>query len=150
MISKEDIALSPKEILGWRHFAHMADVGVIGYGPTPHWAFEQAARAMTAVITDERIDLPDYATVFCEGTSLDDLFFAWLNAVAYEMAVRGMIFGDFVVRLADGRLCAAAYGEAIDQKRHQPACEVKGATYTELRVAQSRNGVWTAQCVIDV
>jgi tRNA nucleotidyltransferase (CCA-adding enzyme) len=143
-------SFAPKDLLGWRHFSHVADIGVMGFGPGPHWAFEQAAMAMTAVITDQHIDLPDYATIFCEGESLEDLFVAWLNALVYEMAVRNMIFGGYVVRIADRRLCGAAYGETIDQKKHQPACEVKGATYTELRVAKSESGIWTAQCVIDV
>jgi tRNA nucleotidyltransferase (CCA-adding enzyme) len=28
--------------------------------------------------------------------------------------------------------------------------EVKGATYTALRVAQEADGAWVAQCVVDV
>lgn len=147
---RSDPSISPEELLGWRHFSHEADIGVAGFGPAPHWAFEQAALAMTRAITDEPIGLPDYAMIFCEGDGVEDLFFAWLNAITYEMAVRSMVFGDYVVRIAGRRLCAAAYGEPIDQKRHQPACEVKGPTYTELRVTQAANGIWTAQCVIDV
>jgi len=34
--------------------------------------------------------------------------------------------------------------------RHQPTVEVKGATYTELKVAQDALGQWVAQCVVDV
>lgn len=141
---------SPRDLIGWRHFPHVADVGVIGYGPTAELAFEQAALGMSAVITAEPIDLPDYALIFCEAQSIEDLFFAWLNAVTYEMAVRRMIFGAFVVCISGRKLCGAAYGEPIDQKKHQPACEVKGPTYTELKVLQGDDGVWTAQCVIDV
>ncbi len=36
----------------WEHFEHGADIGVRGIGPTPASAFEQAALALTAVITD--------------------------------------------------------------------------------------------------
>lgn len=142
--------LGSVDLLGWRHLPHGADIGVAGFGPTPHWAFEQAAVALTRLITEEPIALPDHVLVFCEADNLEDMFVAWLNALAYEMAVRDMIFGDFVVRISGRRLCAAAYGEAIDQKRHQPACEIKGATYTALRVASADNGVWTAKCVVDV
>lgn len=38
----------------------------------------------------------------------------------------------------------------MDMRWHQPAVEIKGATYTALRVAQENNGVWIAQCIVDV
>ena len=41
-------------------------------------------------------------------------------------------------------------GEPIDATRHHPAVEVKGATYTALRVACGDDGMWTAQTVVDV
>lgn len=106
--------------------------------------------AMTAIVSDAPVELSGYAAIFCRADSVEDLFVAWLNAVTYEMAVRDMIFGAFVVRIGGERLCGAAYGEIIDVGRHQPACEIKGATYTELAVKQSENGLWLAQCVVDV
>jgi SHS2 domain-containing protein len=66
------------------------------------------------------------------------------------MAVGGMIFGDFRVTITGDELHAVARGEPVDQKRHHPACEIKGATYTELRVAQTEDGLWMARCVVDV
>lgn len=37
---------------GWEHFQHMADIGVHGWGATLAEAFEQAALALMAVVTD--------------------------------------------------------------------------------------------------
>jgi SHS2 domain-containing protein len=34
--------------------------------------------------------------------------------------------------------------------RHQPAVEVKGATYTNLLVTHTPDASWLAQCVVDV
>ena len=56
----------------------------------------------------------------------------------------------FEVALLDNELNATAWGEPIDRSRHRPAVEVKGATYTQLRVEQTANGGWIAQCVVDV
>ena len=56
----------------------------------------------------------------------------------------------FQVRIEGRRLFATAWGERIDVTRHQPAVEVKGATYTNLSVRQEPNGLWVAQCVVDV
>lgn len=63
------------------------------------------------------------------------------------MAVRRMLFSEFNVALTDGKLIAQARGEEIDIGRHQPAVEVKGATFTELRVARA-NGEWLVQTVV--
>jgi tRNA nucleotidyltransferase (CCA-adding enzyme) len=41
------------------------------------------------------------------------------------------------------------WGEPVDRARHAPACEPKGATLTELRVAKNE-GLWSAGCIIDV
>ena len=41
-------------------------------------------------------------------------------------------------------------GEVVDIERHEPAVEVKGATYSLLEVAQTDGGDWIAQCVVDV
>ncbi|WP_432215062.1 archease [Salmonella enterica] len=47
------------------------------------------------------------------------------------------------------RLKGEARGERVDAKRHQPAVEVKGATFTALRVA-NENSRWLAQTVVDL
>ncbi|HET20312.1 MAG TPA: archease, partial [Chromatiales bacterium] len=60
-----------------------------------------------------------------------------------------MLFGRFEVRIETGRLRATAWGEPVDQARHQPAVEVKGATLTQLAVRQEGD-LWVAQCVVDV
>jgi len=61
-----------------------------------------------------------------------------------------MLFAAFVVTIEDSCLNATAWGEAVDPVRHEPAVEVKGATYTELRVERQADGHWLAQCVVDV
>lgn len=135
----------------WEHFPHDADIGVRGMGETPSAAFEQGAVALTAVIADPQSVKPlEAVTVQCEADDPELLFVEWLNALVFEMATRGMIFGRFAVAIADTRLDATAWGEPVDVARHRPAAEVKGATYTQLQVAQDEDGTWMAQCVVDV
>jgi SHS2 domain-containing protein len=74
----------------------------------------------------------------------------WLNALVYEMAVRRMILARFRVIIEGDRLQATAWGEEADVPKHEPAVEVKGATYTDLFVGQDPHGAWVAQCVVDV
>jgi protein archease len=135
---------------GWEHFPHDADIGVRGRGPTPAKAFEQAAHALTAVITHAGVRPHVGVEVQCEAPDLELLFVEWLNAIIYEMAVRKMLFGRFAVRIDGTRLTGMLWGEPVDILRHAPACEPKGATYTALRVAKELDGMWTAACIVDV
>lgn len=143
--------VSPAHIPGWVHFAHAADIGVCGVGASAAEAFEQAALALTAVVTDPADVRPrTRVEVSCAAPELDLLLVDWLNAVVYEMATRNMLFSRFAVRLDDGALQATLAGEAVDVGRHHPAVEVKGATYTSLSVQRRADGLWEARCVVDV
>ena len=142
-------AVSPA-LARWEHFPHAADVGVRGFGRTAAQAFEQAALALTAVVTTAEVVPKVEVQVHCEAPDVELLFVEWLNAIIYEMAVRTMLFSRFSVRIDGTRLDGALWGEPVDVRRHQPACEPKGATYTALKVAQGADGVWSAQCIVDV
>ena len=135
----------------WEHFQHIADVGVRGIGPTLEEAFAQGACALAAVILDidavqpiRRID------VQCEADEPDLLFAEWLNTLIYEMDVRKMLFGRFEVAIEGTTLSGRAWGEPFDPHRHPINVEVKAATYMELKVYQRNDGLWVAQCVVDV
>ncbi len=134
----------------WEHFEHKADIGIRGYGDTLAAAFTQAALAMTAVVTEiDRVQPVTSINIDCSEEENDTLLYDWLNALIYEMSIRKMLFSEFDIRISSGQLTATVSGEAIDRERHQPAVEIKGATFTELAVYQDQ-GQWVAQCVIDV
>lgn len=135
---------------GWELLPHDADVRVHGWGPTPNAAFEQAALALTAIITDAHIEDSVAVEISCEAPDLELLFVDWLNAIIFEMATRQMLFGRFEPSIENNRLKATIWGESVDRVRHAPACEAKGATYTALQVAEVPKGQWSATCVVDV
>lgn len=135
----------------WQHFPHEADIGVAGVAPQLAAAFEQAALGLTAVICEpQRVQARTAVDITCTAPDRELLLVDWLNALIFEMAARHMLFSRFEVQLDGTQLRARAWGEAVDQARHQPAVEVKGATYTELKVFQLPDGWWRAQCVVDV
>jgi SHS2 domain-containing protein len=146
-INSGDVTVKPH----WEHFPHGADIGVRGFGTTLAEAFEQAALAMEAVIV-ELVDVEPVESIemTAEAPAPDLLLVDWLNAIVYEMATRRMLFSRFDVRTDGGRLDATAWGEHVNPAKHQPAVEVKGATYTALRTVQQHDGTWMVQCVVDV
>jgi SHS2 domain-containing protein len=135
----------------WEHFEHGADIGIRGIAPTLEQAFEQTALAMTAVITDpDLVSASKAISIRCKAPDLELLLLDWINELVYEMAVQGLLFKRYEVAINGSLLSATAYGEAVDRQIHQPAVEIKGATFTELRVYQQPDGTWVAQCIVDV
>ena len=135
----------------WQHFDHQADIGVRGFGRSKAEAFANAARALTAVISEaDKIEAKESVRIRCCADRDDVLLVDWLNALVFEMTTRRLLFSDFDVSIEEGVLEATAWGEPIDVSRHVPAVEVKGATYTELSVRQTAPDAWVAQTVVDV
>jgi len=141
----------PGTDVSWNHFSHDADIGVRGSGPSVAEAFQQAALALTAVVSPvEEIRARQRVDISVENDDVELLFVDWLNAIIYEMATRKMLFSRFKASIDHGRLTAEAWGEPVDLTRHDAAVEVKGATLTELKVLQQDDGQWIAQCIVDV
>jgi tRNA nucleotidyltransferase (CCA-adding enzyme) len=135
----------------WETFEHGADVGVRGFGATREEAFEQAATALTAVVTDPRkVRLERAVQLAAAGPDDGVRLVAWLNALVARMAVERMLFSRFRVRFEGDRVVGTAWGEPVNVARHAPAVEVKGATFTALAVERDPDGGWRAQCVVDV
>ncbi len=135
----------------FENFAHDADIGVRGRGPSLAEAFANAALALTSVITEPALVREALAVeIRCEAADPEALLFEWLNALVFEMATRRVLFARFEVAIEGGTLHAQAFGEPVDVSRHEPAVEVKGATWTGLHVALRTDGEWVAECVVDV
>ena len=135
----------------WEHFHHDADIGVRGIGHSLEQAFEQAALALTAIVTDpDSVRAAKTITVECREQDRELLLVDWLNAIIYTMVTDNMLFNRFKVSIAGDKLTATLAGEPIDRTRHDLAVEPKGATFTELKVVRRDDGSWLAQCVIDV
>ena len=145
-----EVGVAPTAGVGWEHFAHDADIGVHGRGRTIEEAFEQAAMALTAIVTEAEVTPETRIEVACRQPDVELLFIDWLDAVIYQMAVNRMLFGRFAVAITDTALTGAMWGEPVDVARHAPACEPKGATLTAVHVRRTPDRLWSAACVIDV
>jgi tRNA nucleotidyltransferase (CCA-adding enzyme) len=137
--------------VGWSHFPHEADLGVRGVGRTLEEAFANAAMAMTAAAVDPAgVQAVDSVRVVCEAPDRELLLVDWLNAIVYEMATRNMLFARFDVRIEDGRLAGTLAGESRGRPPPPPPGGGEGAPHTALDVHRREDGLWIAQCVVDV
>jgi SHS2 domain-containing protein len=135
----------------WELYSHPSDIGIRGIGPTREEAFAQAALALTAVLTEpQKVEPRQAVEIECREDDDELLFFCWLSALLYEMGTRAMLFSRFEVEAVEGGIRARAWGEPVDIARHEPAVEVKAATYADLKVEQNPDGNWIAQGIVDV
>jgi SHS2 domain-containing protein len=136
---------------GWEHYSHTADMGIRGFGATKEQAFAEAALAMIAIgIDPKEIRLLQQIEISCEADDDELLFIDWLNSIIYEMATQKMLFSEFEVIISGKQLTGKARGEKLDLAKHKPIVEIKGATYSDLKVYQDKDGTWIAQCIVDI
>ncbi len=135
----------------WELYSHPSDIGVRGVGPTREEAFAQAALALTSVLTDlEKVQPKEAVEIECKEEDDDLLFLCWLSSLLYEMDTRRMLFSRFEIEAIEGGIKARAWGEPVEVARHEPAVEVKAATYADLKAERQSDGTWIAQCIVDV
>lgn len=131
------------------YFDHDADVGVIGRGSTAAQAFEAAARATFAIMTDLGSVRPRLTVrLEFEEPDLDLALVTWLNRLLAAAREHGAVFGRFALQQHGSRWVGEASGESWAPHLER-GVEVKGATLTMLSVGQ-RGGEWEARCVVDV
>ena len=138
----------------FRFFDHTADVGLELSAPTLSALFEEAALALSAVLSRSgRVEPRRQVAVALTAPSIEQLLVDWLTELLGRFDVELWLTGvvDVTVDRGHGRcsLHALVAGEPLDTRRHPAALPVKGITYHRLRVRQTADG-WSAIVVLDV
>lgn len=131
------------------YFEHDADIGIIGRGSTIEQAFEAAAQAVFAIVTNLDGVQPQSSVVFeFEEDDLELALVTWLNLLLGKARELGMVFCRFYIQRRGIQWHAEVRGEAW-RTDLEHGVEVKGATLTMLSVKQI-GANWEARCVVDV
>lgn len=137
-------------IVNYETFEHEADIGIRGWGKSIEEAFETTALALYSVIVNiEKVQPKEKKSISVSAPDQELLLVEWLNALLSLSDIERLVFSKFEVKISGMRLTGTAWGETLDRTRHEPGVEVKGATYHMLSVNQ-KDGIYTAQCVVDV
>jgi len=129
---------------------HTADVGIVAYGSDIKELFSNAALALVSLVTDiEGIRENFRRDLKITSQDEDGLLVEWLNELIYLIDAEHTVFRRFdIIRLADGCLDAACYGDAIDPQRQTMRMGVKAATYHMLRIEEDDG--YRVQVIFDV
>ena len=96
---------------------HTADIGVKAYGKTLAEAFENAAKGMFHIITDNsEIENIGQYDVELDAPDLEQLLVDWLSELLFLNTARNQVFGFFKVDLDEknNKLSAKIFGEKFD------------------------------------
>ena len=159
------------------YFDHDADMGIVGCGTRIEEAFENAATAVFAMMTNlGQVRLRESVVIEFEEADAELALVTWLNLLLGQARSRALVFGRFHLRrdgaspkvgdrrsgppeevgtfpsrgieTSGARWSGTAEGEPW-RAGLERGVEVKGATLTGLAVTQ-QDGLWEARCVVDV
>ena len=136
----------------YEFFDHTADIGVHIYGATLPELFSNAAQAMYEVLGKlEKTEARRQKSVELRADSLEDLLHDWLTELLYDFATQQVLYDRLdITEVTPQRVVAAVTGGVVDFARSEPREEIKGVTYHQLRVKQTKNGRWQATIIFDV
>ena len=130
---------------------HTADIGIRSFGATPEEAFENAAAGMFSLITAiEGVNDSEEFRVEVEAEDHETLLVEWLNELLYIFESNRVLLTRFeVTDLGENHLHGKAWGEPIDESRHELKCDIKAVTYHMLKVVKTHEG-WETDVIFDI
>jgi SHS2 domain-containing protein len=137
--------------LKYRFTDHTADFGIQAFGKTMEQVFENAAFAISDLITDTDILQGAHSqTISVTGYDRDDLMVNWLREILYLWNGMGMLVKQTSVKeVTESRLKADITYDLYDKDRHEIKNEIKAITYHQLEVNRNKDG-WFANFILDV
>ena len=130
---------------------HTADVAIKAYGKTLSEAFENAAKGMFDIITDNsEIENIGQYDIELEADNLEQLLVDWLSELLFLNGANNLVFGFFKVDLDEKKckLSAKVFGEKFNISKHKAGSEIKAVTYHMLEVNNKKP--YYAQVIFDI
>ena len=120
---------------------HTADVAIKAYGKNLSEAFENAAKGMFDIITDNsEVESTGKYEIKLEASDLEQLLVDWLSELLFLNTSQNLVFGFFKINL-DGKnrkLSANVFGEKYNISKHKMGVEIKAVTYHMLEVKKKK------------
>jgi SHS2 domain-containing protein len=120
---------------------HTADVGVKAFGKTLSESFENAAKAMFDIITDNsEIESVGQYNIELDSTDLEQLLVDFLSELLYLNSAKNFVFGFFKIDLDEkaNKLKAVVCGEKFNLSKHKIGAEIKAVTYHMIEVKKKK------------
>ncbi len=131
-------------MIKYKFLEHTADVLFEAYGNTYEEAVENAAEAISKVVSD-KVEKTEEFEIIEKGNDLEDLTIKILQDFIVECEIRIILPGGMKVEFdeEDMKIKAKCWGgEGI------PKTQIKGVTYGMLKI--ERNEIWKIRVLLDI
>ncbi len=136
----------------FEYLPHTADVKIQAEGSTLQEAFSDAARAITHVMTEEKIRSELSFPLSLEAETKEALFFDFLSEIIVLLDTEGLFVSSCSLNITRSHrhwtLSGAVYGD--EAKRYARHGDVKAPTYHDLIVEQLPTGRWRVRATLDI
>lgn len=128
---------------------HQADVRVRVRAEDCNALFAEAARAMFSIMYVACDEGEIERRISVTSDDIQSLLIDFLSELLFVSEVDRVVFSSFNVAIAGTTLTATARGEPFDPAKHRGGMEVKGVSYSGLKIARDREG-FCSEILFDV
>lgn len=135
----------------YKTFEHTADLGLRIESDSLDKLFAEAGRALFSVIVGdlETVHPVEEMPFSIKCNDVEELLHDWLTELLFTFHVYRRLLVNFDINIQASGLTATAWGEKIDQQRHEINVEIKAVTWHGLKVEHTPTG-WMAEVIIDI
>jgi SHS2 domain-containing protein len=136
-------------------FEHTADLGIEAWSESFQGLLEEVSLGLCELIADlSTIRADEARSVEADGVDREELLVSLSNEVLFYLDAQGFLSKQLIINelYQDGELWQVKgklYGEPYDSSRHVTFTEIKSATYHDLHVDESPEGL-RVKIVFDV
>jgi len=141
---------------GYIMLEHTSDAYIEAYGRDLREAFEEAGKALFAVIIRNMEDVKKEVTKVVEADGVDkfSLLYNWLEKLLILFDVEGIVASEIKIKdlTVDSEPCyvkAEVSGEKYDSNRHKAGIDVKSPTYWLMEFGE-KNDIVYVRFVLDI
>ncbi len=126
--------------MSYEELDHTADIRLRVKSPSPDSLFEETALAMMKIVFGESRPGEIERTIELESGNIENLLLDFLSEVLFLSEVECLVFSSVNAHISGNSLNALLTGEPFDPERHRGGTEIKGISYSGLRIVKEDEG----------
>jgi SHS2 domain-containing protein len=126
--------------MSYEELDHTADIRLRVRSSTPGSLFAETALAMMEIVYGESRPGSVERTIELEAGNSENLLLDFLSEVLFLSEVDYIVFSAATVHITGNSLKAHLSGEPFDPERHRGGTEIKGISYSGLRIVKEDEG----------
>jgi SHS2 domain-containing protein len=126
--------------MSYEELDHTADIRLRVRSPTLGSLFGETAMAMMTIVYGESRPGKEERTMEIGAENTEDLLIDFLSEILFLSEVEYLVFSSINVHIAGNVLRASLKGEPFDPERHRGGTEIKGISYSGLKIVKEDEG----------